>query len=213
MTETQVGEDAVRWLVLHGWDTYQEVAFRGSVIDIVATLGPLVWAIECKTTFSIDVIAQAHNWLAHASFVSVAIPRARGGWFAQRICKDYGIGVIRTGRPPLGDTAEMVVPHLWRRTGESLRKALHVEQMSQRAGAAGGGHWTPFKATCAKLRSIVAASPGITMREAVAVMKQHHYVNDSAARASLSERIKQGVVPGVRLESVKGERALRLYPT
>lgn len=100
--EVDVAAAVVRWLRTMDWTVYQEVTIGGGgrTVDIVATRGPLVWAIEAKVSLGLAVLAQAYELLLHAHYVSVAV-RAPAGedrgdrWFAEQVvAAEHGIGVI-----------------------------------------------------------------------------------------------------------------------
>ena len=98
--ETEIAAAVVRWLVDMEWTVYQEVSLGGRVIDLVATRGPLVWAIECKVSLGLAVLEQAYGLLGYAHYVSVAVrePTSEDSvvrWFAEQVvAAEHGIGVI-----------------------------------------------------------------------------------------------------------------------
>ena len=49
----------------------------GSVVDIVATQGPVLWAIETKISLSLVVLGQAHRWRGFAHLVSCGVAPGR----------------------------------------------------------------------------------------------------------------------------------------
>src|SRR6476646_10663174 len=96
-SEAELASGVVQWLTQNGWDVYQEVQFRGSVADIVAVFGKLVWIIECKQAFTLDVLCQAGEWLPYAHYVSVAVPYSNGrrhGTTMNRIMAMLNIGCL-----------------------------------------------------------------------------------------------------------------------
>lgn len=76
MKETEVGEAVAAEFRAEGWDVFCEVRIGANypICDLVARRGSLLWAVECKTTRSIDVLDQAAQWLGCAHLVSVAVP-------------------------------------------------------------------------------------------------------------------------------------------
>ena len=126
--ETEIAAAVVRWLVDMEWTVYQEVSLGGRVIDLVATRGPLVWAIECKVSLGLAVLEQAYGLLGYAHYVSVAVrePTSEDSvvrWFAEQVvAAEHGIGVLEVGETYNEDyTAKELVaetklaPKLWRR--------------------------------------------------------------------------------------------------
>lgn len=235
--ETEVAAPVVAWLQAAGWDVYQEVkAGDGRSCDIVATCGSLLWVVEAKVRLSTEVVEQARWWRQYAHYASVAVPYRSwpGNAVINLAVGTWGIGVFGVHntsvlyRPTDEGRAKLVTncvnPPLNRRgMATYLRKALCEEQRTYlAAGSPCGGGWSPYKATCDKLRKIVADHPGCTLREAIVGRKPtldgdigfpgitHHYHTDSTAIGSLKTWIQAGKVPGVRLE--RDGRVLRLYP-
>jgi hypothetical protein len=236
--ETDVGRAVVAYLRDMQWEVYQEVSTRhtGAVADIVATLGNLVWVIECKTSLTFEVVAQAIRWRRHgwAHYVSIAVPATKkegkefneGRALAMKVLEREGVGCFKvvakegfayeeaTGkmsRPTVFVVQEAAKPSLHRsaRYVDQVRGCLREEQKSQIAGSAGGGHWTPFRHTCDQLRRVVKEAPGIAMKDALAKI-EHHYHSDASARAALPKWIESGKIDGVCLVIEKRRR--RLYP-
>lgn len=194
------------------------------VADIVATQGPVTWAIEAKTTLSLALMEQAEWWTCFAEFVSIAVPQpsldrrglirppVKGRALAERTCSRLGIGIIllsSDGTPP----RQGVPPRLHRRhrVGSLLRDHLHPAQKTfAPAGNPEGAHWSPFKQTCEALREIVGDSPGIGMKHAVERLKEHHYCSDATALSALRQWGRRGVIKGVEFRKVG--RSLELWP-
>ena len=220
-SEQAMAAEVVRWLNDQGWDVYEEVqAFSsGPRADIVAIRDALIWVIECKTTFSLDVIAQAREWSWLASAVSVAVPSGRDSRarrFAEHCCRTEGIGVIYVA--PLDPEFEWArgkwgctAPAFRRVRKSPLRNAIHNSHKRFRAGNANCEYHTPWRATCEELRRVVGDSPGLTMKEVLAKMNGHHYQGDASARSSLVRQVRIGIIKGVRLD--KSKRPYRLHPS
>lgn len=210
-SESDLGARVVAYMRDLGWDVWQEVKagrWDGPRVDAVGKLGRLVWAVEIKTSLGFRVVEQAHGWIGHANYVSVAAPRPSSK-FALKVCADYGIGVLCAG---WGATvSEALAPKLWRKRSETLARCLTEERRQiGAAGSAGGEYWTPFRKTCRALCEAVQARPGQTLREIVAAVATH-YRTPGTARSSLAKLIERGVVAGVRSE-IGADRQLRLYP-
>jgi hypothetical protein len=217
--ETDLGPPVIGWLTSRGWDVYQEVEGPGGRADIVGTCGPLVAIVELKRSFGLDVVGQARSWLPWANMVWVAAPRPARASAARslllEVCDWKGIGVLEVSAPchfdALGQVGCVADPALQRRASvDRLRRALRPEHKTMtRAGSASGGHWTPFKETCTRLRQAVATSPGITITDAIAAIP-HHYANSRSARAHLVDLIRRGVIDGLELR--QDGRRVNLYP-
>src|SRR5262245_58424125 len=100
--ETELAKVVVDDLRARGWKVYQEVDVRGSACDIAAVMGTVLWAIECKVSLGVGVLAQARGWLDGANLVSVAVLPGRhsdGRRLAEDMAKTLGIGVLEVHGP------------------------------------------------------------------------------------------------------------------
>lgn len=214
VTETQIAEKVVAWLQDQDWDVYQEVSPKRSqgIADIIAVQGSVYWIIEVKTYLGLAVLAQAVRWRGHSHMRAVAIPKSKKDsqtrWFAERIAKDYGVGIIRVAnrgsiRYIPGDFESK--PRLL----ESLASSIRPEHKNySKAGTPGGGYYTEFKATVDRLKVYLGKHPGATMKQIVADI-EHHYANSRSARATLLKRIDAGVIQGIRRE--KQDHVIHFY--
>lgn len=205
-TESEIAAAIVGWLRGQEWDVYQEVQPRRGAsgrCDIVATMGPIIWAIETKTTLSLALIGQALDWMHHANYVSVGIPVLRRT-VGERILLDYGIGVIRIRKN--GDVYEIASPKLRRGIDAVLRDSLCEEQKTYAAaGNNRGDFYSPFKRTRDQLIHLAARYPGISLRVAIQEVS-HHYSSGSSAAASIRHWINAGIIKDLKIERGK------LYP-
>jgi hypothetical protein len=222
-SEVALARPVLAWLSASGWDLYQEVQVEtgGSRADIVGVRGPHLCVVEVKASLCLDLLAQAYEWVRRGltNFVYAAAPAPRlmrdrwtpGRRMANMILAEHGIGLVEVRSDRVEET---VHPAMFRRrSSESLRRALREEHKTAApAGSRLGGHWTPFRATCESLRRLVEDRPGITMREAVLEMKQHHYASTSSAVSSLTHWIENGKVPGLELREDGRSRRLFAVP-
>lgn len=205
-SETDMASDVVRFLTDMGWEVYQEVEGPGGRCDIVAKRGQIQWAIECKLSFGMSVMEQAYNWLSQnrAHYVSVATPSLSMGWLQNRICLDYGIGVLGVR---WNEIREIQKPRL-NRKAKGFR--LYEEQKTFCvAGGNSGGHFTPFKKTVHSMVRIVKNQPGIEFSELIKLL-DHHYRSVSSAKSCLRGFIGSDVMPDLKCEVVGGK--LRVFP-
>jgi hypothetical protein len=214
--EADLGPPVIAWLAEMGADVYQEVEGHGGRADIAFLLGPTVGVVELKTSFSLEVIAQARNWLHYAHRVWIAVPsvkRGRGRDVLMEFCDWKGIGVLEvyTYDGKEFGVREARVPTLNRRIIESgLREKIRPEHKAYaKAGTNVGGHYTPFKQTCRALLTVVKERPGLTMKEAIDSIATH-YASKASARSNLAAWIADGKVPGVALDRTDGQ--VRLVP-
>jgi hypothetical protein len=218
MKETEIAEKVVAWLEAQHWEVYQEVKFQtyGGIADIVAEQNGLLWAIECKRSLSLQVLAQAHGW--HTHFRSVAIPSVkRQSWWARRtaydVAKNYlkvGIIEIRTYGDEVNQTVAPALMREHHRFAKELRLLLVDEHRTYaKAGQQYGGYWTPYKSTIKRCRRFIAANPGCTMKELIAELGRQHYANDKSAISNL--RINFQTIEKDWVFVDESERPFRLY--
>lgn len=222
-SEEQFAATVVAWLRDQKWEVYQEVQPErdGSRADIVAVQNRILWVVETKLNYSLELLWQAKQWLGFAHYVSIAVPygsaRSRGRDMTLTVCKALGVGLL-TGRVygygiDGGDVAieERMAPHLERKiSAHYLRDFLSDRHKDYApAGNARSLYYTPFKRTCESVLAAVKKTPGITMKELIASI-QTHYASEASARSCLAYWIEAGKVEGVRGEKDKGK--WRLYP-
>lgn len=211
-SEAGLARVVVEWLTFRGFDVFQEVELvaRGIRADIVARRGPELTIVETKTSASLALLGQVMDRRRFAHRVYAACPFARDPFPA--LCEAVGVGLLRVhvgdestwGSDPRTYTNpsrvdEHVAPRRWNRRPVALAAKLRPEHRTAcAAGSPTGGHWSRWRDTCAQLAAVVAAEPGIALREAIARI-QHHYASRKSARGSLARDIERGIVPGVRI--------------
>lgn len=226
LAETQIGKAVVQWLEEEGWDVYQEVPVDGGTPDVVGVRGTVVVVVECKTSFGLDVMAQARRWVSHgarAHLVYIAVPQEKvhsdGRRLGMQLLHEMGIGVVeidvrqidhdnssryfvRARRAPLHRTADT----------SRIVKALRPEHKTFcAAGASTAKRFTPFMETSTLVRRFVEEHSGCTIGEAVRGVTKHHYASDKTAFSSIGYWAERGKIAGVRVE-MRGKRRT-LVPT
>lgn len=204
-TEADLARVVVRWLEDRGFDVYQEVELvaRGIRADIVARRGPEISIIETKTSASLALVAQVMERRRFAHRVYAACPRSRVE--LEPIFAELGIGLLRVwagsgSEYDPDNVTELVASRRWNSRPVKLASKLRPEHKTAcAAGSPTGGHWSRYRDTCAQLANVVAAEPGITLREALGARVRHHYVSTRSAIGSLRVDIDRGQVPGVVL--------------
>lgn len=216
-SEAQLAAAVAAWLGVQGWDVYPEVSLYGggARADIVATRSSLLWAIECKRAFGLDVIAQADAWLPYSNLTSVAVPisrRSDARCFGEAICSERGIGIIN----PQNDLTRewysrwgRVAPKLRRHCNSRLRDMLSEEHKKYIPGNADCRYHTPWRETCERVRTFVHARGPSTIREVVEAIT-HHYDSDRNAISSLRQWAQAGKIPGVAIDD--SARPFRFVP-
>lgn len=215
--ESDMYKPVIQMMEADGWEVYTEVQVSayGSRADLVGRRNNILWVVELKRAFTLSVIEQAFNWTNHAHYASVAVPKSQNlkrrkvRDFAVKVCRDHGLGVLLVGEENVRTEQP---PSLFRhRQGEceKLREALcEPRRTTADKGNNGGFVYTPFRETIRKLKILLKANPGITMKEAVEGIS-HHYISEQSARSSLSTWIRRGEISGIRSRG----RPLRLYLT
>lgn len=205
VTEAEIARPVVEYLRDLRWEVYQEVCQCGGCrrADIVAVQDPVIWVIEAKKVLSFGVIYQAWWWQNWCHRVSIVVPTAKhsdGRHMALRILRDLGVGLFQVSRDGLVD--HTFLGRLNRkpvRGGARIRNMLFEEQKSFTQAGTNGKFFSPFKATCKKLREFVSENRGCTMKQAIDGI-DHHYASDASARGNLAKLIRDGVVEGVQID-------------
>lgn len=220
-SEAAIAAEVVAYLENCGHDVYQEVECSGGVADIVAIVGPCrdVWIVETKTTWSLALLEQCVDRRRSAHRVYAAVPVGRVNHASTFAALGIGSMIVslpdedRVGREwsrivEVRSVASRVSSS--RKHGAALRaRCSPGHKTHARAGAVGGGRYTPFVATCEALREFVTRNPGAPLREAVDGI-EHHYRTAALARSSIPQWVEAGKVPGVRVERVDGR--IHLHP-
>lgn len=234
MSEADLGRQVVAWLEEQHWDVYQEVEIlHCGIADIVAVQQDArpkrIWIIETKLSLTFEVIAQATRWRPFAHYVSCAVPTMKnarvasaGRRLAREVCSWKGIGLIEV-RPPekrrmfASSVDTEIEPELHRTRHPGARQLPSTVLALLRpehkrfatAGSPRGGYWTPFKQTCAAIKALVEAKPGVVFQD-VLESTPTHYRTAATARSSLLKWGQQGKVEGVLFHFVSKKWCL--YP-
>lgn len=217
MKETELAAKVVAYLEADGWTVYQEVLVGPGVADIIALREagrsiPLIRHIECKTTLSVDLVAQATDALRthHAHFVEVAIPKrsrtTRGQSFLRRTLREHGVGMLEVYSYDGGRTVwEAEAPRLrridrypdpgavrrnWLKRLRATRDWCdrHVDLVP--AGTNGGGHWTPYKGTMREIRDFLKQKGEATLAEIMDAVS-FHYSSAKSARSCIPHALQK----------------------
>ena len=201
----------VAWLEKRGWTVYQEVAPHtyDRRADIVAVRGPLLYVVECKTSFGLAVLGQARHWLRSANLVSVATPGHRHADEAREVCAALALGWLSVGKATASVTEE-TGPAMRRRVSDRLRRCLRPEHQIYAKAGSQGGYFSAWRATTTALADMLRKYPyGLGVAEAVAKIS-HHYATDKSARCVLIHDVELGKVPGVVVQGSRSHRMFRI---
>lgn len=224
LKETDLAQHAIDYLTKEHWDVYPEVQLflLGRVADIVAKHNRLIWVVECKTTLTLDVMAQADHWRYYANYVSICVPAIKrkaystnkGREFAYRVLKEKGIGVIEVDT--WGETTFINTkngPALNRKASSSyFHNCLHDgHRIMGVAGSSNAERWTPFKQTVADITNFVKNNDGCSLKDAIDNV-DHHYASYSTARSSIYKFLGTSVIPDIKVEyNSSGKRIISLH--
>lgn len=206
------------WLEADGWTVYEEVSpwgNNGRRADLVAQKGAIIWVIETKKCFNLDLLDQAASWLPYAHFVSIGIWRGkRNVSITARVCKKFHLGLITVGdyypsltRHSISEQIEGIFNRR-ARVEEIKRMLVEENRKSGNAGKPAHHFHTPFKMTVAALVKTVTDNPGITLE--AALRNKHHYKNDQKAKTNLISALTGNRIAGIEYKIEGGQ--YRLYP-
>ncbi len=204
MSETELAQHFVEYL--SDFDLYFE-APPGRV-DIVALSGKKRFAIEVKTTLNFKVIEQAYDNTKYFHLSYIAVPRVRHKTFAYKICADYGIGVLichHSRHYGTEKVEEVIKPRYNNIPKHYLNYGIYHDWMKKsKPGASGksGEVMTAFKITVENLTNYVTRHPGCSIKDAINGI-EHHYMSTSAAKSSIYQWLRSGVIDTVRLNDGK----------
>lgn len=212
-SEAELAAHVCAWLESEGWDVYKEVFCSTGDIDIVAVRAGIVWVIETKLSFNVDVVHQATCRTGFGHYVSVATPplsyerRYRGGTILLRdVMAQRGIGWLAVERytPTKVRVWQEVKPRFVRLKGLPIDRLRAIREIKDRltehhkglvAGAPGGGQITAFKLTIIRVEEFLRKHGSATMAEIVEKV-QHHYSTTTGAKTCIAKAM--GSFPGIR---------------
>lgn len=199
LKETDLAAQLIPWLEAQHWEVWQEIQFRtyAKIADIVAVRNNYLWIIETKTSLSLTVMRQAHEWRCH--FRSIAVPRGRNltdRKFAYRIAYKYlKLGILEIGRGNYGDVNEIESPPLLREfhrfSIDKINQLDNYPKALNKAGSDRGGYFTPYKHTMMYVRSFIEENPGCTLKQIIDDLDgKYHYSNNQSAKGSIRKALE-----------------------
>lgn len=206
-SETELAAKVIDWLRETEWEIYQEVQIRqgGPIADIVAFRDPLIWIVECKRTYGLQVVRQAYIWTGQANYISIATEPTKFTSFDSIMLRGLGIGRLQVS----SDIYEDVHPRFYRRRGSAVSQSLNeAHKYYAPAGNSESLRYTPWRSTCDAVANAVRQNPGLTMKELLASIVTH-YGSTTTARTALVKWIRLGKIKDVEIEE---GRPLRLWP-
>ena len=204
MKEVELAKYIIESLTEAGYDIYQEVAVSGGVVDIVVKGHNFYWAIETKTSFSFDVLAQACRNVRYFNFSSIGIPGAhqwsKGRNFARNVAMTYGIGIFEVNRQNI--VYEVQKARFNRKASTDNICLLDEHKYFAKAGNAEGKYFTPFQDSKRNLIKYIQFHNGCSLKNAMDAVR-HHYSSLSSATNSMRQWINTGVIKELYIENGK----------
>lgn len=179
------------------YEIFQEVETYIGIADIVLKHS-FIWAIEVKTSLSLQVIAQAWMNTRIYNFSSICVPSVRsskGAELAHKICRDYGIGIFKIRH---GACDEILKARFNRKAMIKSVRLVDQQKDFSEAGNANGERWTPFNQTVSELKRYIVKHPSCKLKDALTNIK-HHYSSLSSAQNSIRQWIYSGVIQGIEI--------------
>jgi hypothetical protein len=201
MKETELAKNFVEYLSCY--DLYYEVECSSGRIDIVALNGSIRMAFEVKTNFNFKVLEQAINNLPYFHYSYIAVPYFRGGHIQDKICRDYGIGLLTCNAYEWmsGNVEERVKGKLNRHPDNKFSRIVLTEANKKNIpGMSGseGGRMTPFRQTVENLVKYIEYHKGCSLKEAIENIN-HHYTSFAGAKSTIYNWIRSEVITEVEL--------------
>lgn len=203
MKETELAKYFIDYLSCY--DLYFEVDYYRSV-DVVAIAEKYSISVEVKTSFNFKVLEQAIENSKHFNYSYIAVPRTNDMYFYIKLCEDYGIGLL-VYNDYINEVRERIAPKLNRHCNLiHLKKRLSERNKQSVAGSKNGesDKITAFGVTKESAIRFVKryGKDGCTIDDLINGIT-HHYKTDKAAKTSLYNWIKTGVINDLRIENKK----------
>lgn len=210
MKETEIAKQVCDWLISQDWDVYQEIQCRCGIIDIVAINEPISWAIEVKTSLSLQLLNQIIKRRQIANFISIAVPNKcektiqKNHDLMSLMQRQYGLGVITVGSLVYEHTPAQLCRV---NTILNIRNDLKPQHKYWcEAGTNQGGYFTEFALTKQRLIRYVTNNEGCTLKEAIEQIDTH-YSSKTTAKSCISKYIRSGVIKEINAYG----KPLKLY--
>lgn len=205
--ESVIADKAIEYLEKQGWEIFKEVGGPGGRCDIVAKRNELLWAIECKVNFGLNVIEQALNWKKYkkANYISVAVS-SMPSKLGKEICFDRGIGIFHYQK--WSDSVKEIEPADFISDIKPFKLFDEQKEWGE-AGTKEGGYFTPFKKTCCNLVGIVKETNGIELNKAFKEL-EHHYRSLSSAKQCLKGFINTNIISELEIRTIDKKEYLFL---
>lgn len=201
MNEIELAEKFIAYF--GGYEIYQEVPALG-IIDFVAVAGNIRTAVEVKTTFNWKVFEQAVRNKNYAHYSYVAVPHNKDAHFRERLCKDYGIGLLYFSPKPewvkniedYNFISEAVAP----RINRSIAKVKLREYMKDSVAGSQNQRITAFGNTINAFKIFLQRNGGKVSIKRVIEDVAHHYGSNTSAKQCIINLCRSGVIKDFNYE-------------
>lgn len=202
MKESDLFLPVKTWLESHDYTVYSEVTPQrmSTRADVVGITPLLTTVVELKQSLSLDLIEQAIDWIPHANYIWVAVPKRKGEikHLVKKLLTENGIGLIEVDMNPFNSEMPLVKERptiqakVHRRISGHIKAALtdyHL-QYSPDGGHAGGGYITPYRITMIKVKELLESVSGDERRWRGFLSSW--FIDDNDKHVGLNEVSKDG---------------------
>ncbi len=239
-TEAHIALAVMQDLVLDGWECYPEVAVgkllgtvvqgkfkvkpkkKGPICDIVAVKGDDVMIVECKKSFSLDLIEQALEWTALAPMVAIGLPNStlkKRSVLKMHLREEFGIGICGVGDGLTKWPYKPQVNEDNRRYTQMLKAILKPEMKLSVAGASKTWRSTPYQDTMSEVRCYLRMVGSVPISQVFDYLHadggdttRHHYSTRTSMMASIKKNIMTGVEADLALDGTHNNSVLTWTP-
>lgn len=204
--EVKLAEKVVRFY--SDFETYKEQQLPSGRCDIVVKSGALITAVECKVSFSPEVIRQAmaHRGYCNYSFVAVPTPKNINNHYAAKcICKELGIGIIYVNPKEFsfaGKTYEGigVTINLEAKYRRKIGAIILDEKQKLAVAGAQNNSQSAFKITVREIEEKIKwyHKDGIRLEELFSEYS-YHWSSPQSARQCFSKYVRDGILPQFKI--------------
>lgn len=205
--ESDLALHFIHYFENNGFEIYKEVPAAG-FIDFVAVYGKTYIAVEVKTRFNFAVLEQAWKNIefCHYSYIAVLGKHRYLPSFKQRICTDYGLGVLilQNTLPAYlltEDCSRFVVESIPPKFNRPKMKLNLYEYQKQSVAGSQSDRITHFQATINEMVQYTKLHPGCTIDECYRKLEymRFNYSSPSSAKVCITRYIAEGVVTGIHI--------------
>ncbi len=222
-SEAELAKFLIDALILEGWDCYPEVAlgkllgqnlkdnagsrliFGEPIADVVAIKDGLVMIVECKKSFSLEVIEQALEWSKISPLYAIAIPFAafnNRSVVKTHLREYYGLGIFGISATHAQWRFKPKLKKENLKYCDEIKSILKPTMMLSTAGAAHTWRSTPYQDTMFEIRCYLAMHGPTRLKDLYDFLEGkengkcvHHYSSRASMVSSIGKSIYGGVEP------------------